>query len=490
MPVLLLLFVGSGAAALIYEIVWLQLLQLVIGSSAVSVGVLLGTFMGGMCLGQLAAAARGVAGAAPPARVRCPRAWHRDLWSSAAARHAACGRSVHRLGGRRRVELRASRNCRGHLSAPADARDGRDASGGGKVGRGDPRGRVVARILLRREHCRRRVRLSAGRLLPAARLRHADRDVCRARSQHCRGRDGVGRLRRERPRGGKGRTGQDGQERQDGQGRSYEDRSGPSSLSRPSSPVYLAIALSGFCALAGEVVWTRLLGLLFGATVYTFSIILAVFLIGLGIGSTAGAALSRNLSRPRVAFGWCQLLVVAAIAWASRTITQSLPYWPVSPTLNSDVRLMFEFDFVRALWALLPAAILWGASFPLALASVASKDQDPGRLVGRVYAANTIGAVLGALLASLLLVAWIGSQHAEQVMMGASLFAAVLILTSVYHSAATAARDAWLRRHGRRDVRLVHSHRSACAGHSHRVRPLRRDGPRSGGRHHLRRAKD
>jgi len=53
MPVLLLLFVGSGAAALIYEIVWLQLLQLVIGSSAVSVGVLLGTFMGGMCLGTL-----------------------------------------------------------------------------------------------------------------------------------------------------------------------------------------------------------------------------------------------------------------------------------------------------------------------------------------------------------------------------------------------------------------------------------------------------
>src|ERR671917_2519125 len=53
MPALLLLFVGSGCAALIYEIVWLQLLQLVIGSSAVSLGVLLGTFMGGMCLGSL-----------------------------------------------------------------------------------------------------------------------------------------------------------------------------------------------------------------------------------------------------------------------------------------------------------------------------------------------------------------------------------------------------------------------------------------------------
>src|SRR5215471_14188041 len=53
LPALLLLFVGSGCAALIYEIVWFQLLQLVIGSSAVSMGVLLGTFMGGMCLGSL-----------------------------------------------------------------------------------------------------------------------------------------------------------------------------------------------------------------------------------------------------------------------------------------------------------------------------------------------------------------------------------------------------------------------------------------------------
>src|SRR5512133_179166 len=53
LPLLLVMFVGSGCAALIYEVVWFQLLQLVIGSSAISLGVLLGTFMGGMCLGSL-----------------------------------------------------------------------------------------------------------------------------------------------------------------------------------------------------------------------------------------------------------------------------------------------------------------------------------------------------------------------------------------------------------------------------------------------------
>src|SRR5947209_3019419 len=54
LPLLLLLFAGSGCSALVYEIVWFQLLQLVIGSSAVSLGVLLATFMGGMCLGSVA----------------------------------------------------------------------------------------------------------------------------------------------------------------------------------------------------------------------------------------------------------------------------------------------------------------------------------------------------------------------------------------------------------------------------------------------------
>src|SRR5262245_30244860 len=53
LPWLILLFVGSGCAALIYEVVWFQMLTLSVGSSAISLAVVLGTFMGGMCLGSL-----------------------------------------------------------------------------------------------------------------------------------------------------------------------------------------------------------------------------------------------------------------------------------------------------------------------------------------------------------------------------------------------------------------------------------------------------
>src|SRR5262249_61025512 len=102
------------------------------------------------------------------------------------------------------------------------------------------------------------------------------------------------------------------------------------------SSVYLVIALSGFTALAAEVIWTRLLSLLFGATTYTFSLILAVFLFGLGIGSSVGSAMASRVTRPRVALGWCQLLLCAAMALTAYVLSQSLPYWPLNPSALPD----------------------------------------------------------------------------------------------------------------------------------------------------------
>jgi spermidine synthase len=122
------------------------------------------------------------------------------------------------------------------------------------------------------------------------------------------------------------------------------------------------------------------------------------------------------------------MLLCGAIAWAAYTLSLSLPYWPIDPSLSRDPWFNFQLDLARALWVLLPAALLWGASFPLALASVASRGQDPGRLVGGVYAANTVGAIAGALGGSLLLVTWLGSQHAQQALIIISGLSALLVL--------------------------------------------------------------
>jgi spermidine synthase len=192
-------------------------------------------------------------------------------------------------------------------------------------------------------------------------------------------------------------------------------------------PVYTAIALSGLCALGAEVVWTRLLALMLGATVYTFSIILAVFLIGLGIGSSAGSVWTRKLKRPRLVLGACQLALAFAVAWTAYAVSDLIPSWPFNPLAVTDPWRLFRVDFMMCLAAILPPALLWGLSFPLALASVASKEQDSGALVGEVYAANTVGAILGAVGFSIVLIPWVGTQGSQQALIALSIVAGLIL---------------------------------------------------------------
>jgi len=179
--------------------------------------------------------------------------------------------------------------------------------------------------------------------------------------------------------------------------------------------IYISIALSGACALGAEIVWTRLIGMMMGATVYVFSIILAVFLTGLAMGSAAGSCLVRRAVRARLALGWCQILLTLGIAWAAHMIADSLPYW--RPLLDTSPWRTLELDLVRVVCAILPPAVLLGASFPLALAAAASNSEDSGRLVGGIYAANTLGAIAGALSISLALIPWIGTQNSQRALL-------------------------------------------------------------------------
>jgi spermidine synthase len=190
--------------------------------------------------------------------------------------------------------------------------------------------------------------------------------------------------------------------------------------------IYAAIAISGLCALAAETVWTRTLGLLFGSSVYSLTIILSVFLIGLGAGSWIGSQL-RSVANPRATLGVVQILASVAIWWTARSLSLSLPYWPVNPALAPDPWLNLQLDFVRACWAVLPATLFWGGSFPLALA--AASPDDEAAAFPRVYASNTIGAILGALAASLVLVPAMGTQGAHQVLIALSVGAGLILLS-------------------------------------------------------------
>src|SRR5262249_28731817 len=146
----------------------------------------------------------------------------------------------------------------------------------------------------------------------------------------------------------------------------------------------------------------------------------------LGLGAAAGSLLARGLARPRLGLGGCQALAAGAMAWSAWMICESLPNWPINPALSASPWLMFQVDLVRCLWAMLPAACLWGASFPLALAAAGAPGRDPGLWVGRICAANTLGAVAGALGTSLLLLGSIGSRQIQRQWIVASAVSALI----------------------------------------------------------------
>jgi spermidine synthase len=415
LPLLVLLFVGSGCAALIYEIVWFQLLSLIIGSSAVSLGVLLVVFMGGMCLGSLLFA-HVVPVREHPLRMYAMLELGIAVFGIlvlyglpyAGGLYTAIGgpgfsglllRAIFCI-----ICLLPPTLLMG-ATLPAIARwveatpKGVSWLGffyGGNIA-GAVFGCLLAGFYLLRVHdmaVATYVAMALNIVVALAGLALARATV------------------HEPP--------------------ATAPTAEENAIPRDAWPVYATIALSGMTALGAEVIWTRLLSLMLGATVYTFSLILGVFLFGLGIGSSAGAGMARSIVSPRRALGWCQFLVMASLAWAAWSISRVLPYWPIHPGLATAPRFLFEMDLLRSLWVVLPGAVLWGASFPLALAAVASKRQDPARLVGTVYAANTVGAILGAATASLVLVSWFGTQNAQRILIAVAAVSATIMLAPVF----------------------------------------------------------
>ncbi len=158
--------------------------------------------------------------------------------------------------------------------------------------------------------------------------------------------------------------------------------------------------LSGFTALVYETVWTRRLVLVFGATMTSASAVLAGFMAGMALGALWGSRLVGRTREPLRLYGFLELGVAAAAA--------------AFPWIVEGVLLIVErtdlpagpLRFALIFAALLPATTLMGATFPV-LAHFTAED-DSGRGVGHLYAANLIGACLGTLVTAYILLACIG----------------------------------------------------------------------------------
>ncbi len=419
-PLLLILFAGSGFSALIYEIVWYQLLQLAVGSTAVSLGVLLATFMGGLCVGSILLPRLGFGGR-HPLRVYAALEFGIGafgilvLFGMPLINRAYISGSTHGMPGMQLRGLIAAvcmlpPTILMGASLPAivgwiDSTP-RGVSWWGFLYGGNTLGAVLGCVtagfyLLRvydmavATYCA----VAVNVVVALVSLWLAGRTPAHTTT----GEVTVAESSTELP---------------------------PTAAAEPPDAsgnwtVYVTIALSGASALGAEVVWTRLVGMILGSTVYVFSIILAVFLLGLAIGGGIGAWLLRK-TQARLALGWSQILLALAVAFTAYMITDSLPYWP--SLLTTSPAETFRGDLLRCLVAILPPTIFWGASFPLAMGAIVAPGEDSGRTVGGVYAANTLGAIIGALGVSLILIPMIGTQQCQRLLLLTAAASALFVL--------------------------------------------------------------
>jgi spermidine synthase len=178
---------------------------------------------------------------------------------------------------------------------------------------------------------------------------------------------------------------------------------------------HLIIALcffgSGAAGLIYEVVWIRMLGLVFGHTVHAVTTVLVAFMAGLALGSSLGGRIADRIRRPvqwygalEIAIGGFCLLTpwlisVMTTLYVSVARSVGLPFWGLTLV-----------QFVLASVVLLVPTTLMGATLPILSRVVTTTLDSAGRRVGILYAVNTFGAVVGTFLAGFELLPWLGMR--------------------------------------------------------------------------------
>lgn len=180
---------------------------------------------------------------------------------------------------------------------------------------------------------------------------------------------------------------------------------------------------SGFGALGLEVLWSRLIVLLVGSSVYAYALLLAAVLSGIGIGGLLSAVwLRKNPDRQRAleVYGGLQIAIAFSTALG-------LVAYKVVGLIASDYRFLFaSFEspadiarFALDCWLVVfPASILMGLSFPLAGPLLARSVTDAGRAAGRAFAFNTMGGVIGSAVAGFILVPLVGTSGGVAIFVG------------------------------------------------------------------------
>lgn len=168
------------------------------------------------------------------------------------------------------------------------------------------------------------------------------------------------------------------------------------------------IAVSGAVSFLYEVLWTRLLGQILGGSTHAFATMLASFLLGIALGSAVAARFARTRAGAAVGFAWMQI-ATAGFAWLAFLGADGLPDW--ARLLGATARTPAPGILLGGAF-LLPFTLCIGATFPFAVRAFAEHAEDAALASARVYAWNTVGSIVGAVLAGFALLPLLGLEGA------------------------------------------------------------------------------
>jgi spermidine synthase len=171
----------------------------------------------------------------------------------------------------------------------------------------------------------------------------------------------------------------------------------------------LALFLSGISGLTYQVLWLRLLSLVFGVTAYAASTVLASFMAGLALGSFLAGRVALRARRPLLWFGCAELLIgLSALATPAALQAIGRVYGAAAGSVGDALALTTALRFVCALAVLIVPTTLMGATLPLVVASPLVRRDAIASRIGALYGTNTAGAICGAILTGFYLIGAIG----------------------------------------------------------------------------------
>ena len=169
--------------------------------------------------------------------------------------------------------------------------------------------------------------------------------------------------------------------------------------------VLWAIGISGFCALAYEVLWTRIMVFFLGSTTYAFATMLAAFLFGIALGSMVFSRWVDRIKQPIAVFG---ILQIGIGLFALILMPAFEELYGMSRAFQSTFGGSRFWAFFSCFLVMCLPTFLMGASFPLVTKIYTGSARQLGRSIGNVYAVNTVGSILGAFCAGFILIPLLG----------------------------------------------------------------------------------